>query len=174
MNSTIKMKVVMLGAFAVGKTSLVQRFVNSIFSEKYKTTLGVKIDKKTIELENQDVDLILWDLAGEDEFMKVRSSYLRGSSGAILVADGTRPETLDIAVELNHKVNREVGHIPFILLVNKSDLLNDWEIDRNHLQQLKDSGWVIVEVSALENDNVEFAFNLLTTEMNQLAQSQNA
>ena len=140
----------MLGAFAVGKTSLVQRFVNSIFSDKYKTTLGVKIDKKTIELENQDVDLILWDLAGEDEFMKVRSSYLRGSSGAILVADGTRPETLDIAVELNHKVNREVGQIPFVLLINKSDLLNDWEIDRNRLQQLKVSGWVIVEVSALE------------------------
>jgi small GTP-binding protein len=168
------MKVVMLGAFAVGKTSLVQRFVNSIFSDKYKTTLGVKIDKKTIAIENQDVDLILWDLAGEDEFMKVRSSYLRGSSGAILVADGTRPETLDIAVELNHKVNREVGHIPFILLVNKSDLQNDWEIDRNHLQQLKDSGWVIVEASALENDNVEYAFNLLTTEMYKVAQLQNA
>lgn len=174
MNSTIKMKVVMLGAFAVGKTSLVQRFVNSIFSDKYMTTLGVKIDKKTIELENQNVDLILWDLAGEDEFMKVRSSYLRGSSGAILVADGTRPETLDIAVELNHKVNREVGAIPFILLVNKSDLRNDWEIDRNHLQQLKDSGWTIVEVSALENDNVEYAFNLLTMEMNKVAQLQNA
>ena len=168
------MKVVMLGAFAVGKTSLVQRFVNSIFSDKYMTTLGVKIDKKTIELENQNVDLILWDLAGEDEFMKVRSSYLRGSSGAILVADGTRPETLDIAVELNHKVNREVGAIPFILLVNKSDLRNDWEIDRNHLQQLKDSGWTIVEVSALENDNVEYAFNLLTMEMNKVAQLQNA
>ena len=106
--------------------------------------------------------------------MKVRSSYLRGSSGAILVADGTRPETLDIAVELNHKVNREVGAIPFILLVNKSDLRNDWEIDRNHLQQLKDSGWTIVEVSALENDNVEYAFNLLTMEMNKVAQLQNA
>lgn len=167
------MKVVMLGAFAVGKTSLVQQFVNSIFSEKYKTTLGVKIDKKTIELEDQNVDLILWDLAGEDEFMKVRSSYLRGSSGAILVADGTRPETLDIAIELNHKVNREVGHIPFILLVNKSDLINDWEIDQDHLQQLKDSGWVVVEVSALENDNVEYAFNLLTTEMLKVAQLQN-
>ena len=164
----------MLGAFAVGKTSLVQRFVNSIFSEKYKTTLGVKIDKKTIAIENQDVDLILWDLAGEDEFMKVRSSYLRGSSGAILVADGTRPETLDIAIELNHKVNREVGHIPVILLVNKSDLQNEWEIDRGHLQELKDSGWLIIEVSALEDDNVEYAFNLLTTEMYKLAQLQNA
>jgi len=173
LNGTIKMKVVMLGAFAVGKTSLVQQFVNSIFSEKYKTTLGVKIDKKTIELENQNVDLILWDLAGEDEFMKVRSSYLRGSSGAILVADGTRRETLDIAVELNHKVNREVGPIPFILLVNKSDLLSDWEIDRNHLQQLKDSGWLIVEVSALENNNVEYGFRLLTTEMYKVAQLQN-
>ena len=74
-----KMKVCMLGAFAVGKTSLVQQYVNSIFSEKYQTTLGVKIDKKSLQVDGQQLELILWDLAGEDEFMEVRSSYLRGS-----------------------------------------------------------------------------------------------
>jgi len=164
----------MLGAFEVGKTSLVQRFVNSIFGEKYKTSLGVKIDKKTILVEEQDVDLILWDLAGEDEFMKVRSSYLRGSSGVVLVADGTRAETLEIAVELNNKVNKEVGYIPFILLINKSDMKSSWEVEQNRLQQLRDSGWVIVEVSALENDNVEYAFHQLATEMHHVARLQNA
>ncbi len=109
----IKKKVCMLGAFAVGKTSLVQRFVHSIFSEKYKTTLGVKIDKKSIDIDDAPVELILWDLAGEDEFMKVRNSYLRGSAGYLLVADGTRPETLGIAEQLKSRVNDEVGEIPF-------------------------------------------------------------
>ncbi len=168
------MKVCMLGAFAVGKTSLVQRFVNSMFSERYKTTLGVKIDKKQMVIDNQDIDMILWDLAGEDEFMKVRSSYLRGSSGAILVADGTRPETLETAVELNHKVNREVGYIPFLLLINKSDLKKTWLLHQERIDQLKELGWDIIDVSALDNDNVEYAFQKLAGEIYQITQLQNA
>ena len=163
----------MLGAFAVGKTSLVQRFVNSMFSEKYKTTLGVKIDKKQLIIKNKSVDMILWDLAGEDEFMKVRSSYLRGSSGAILVADGTRPETLETAVELHHKVNREVGYIPFVLLINKSDLKENWLLHQERVDQLKELGWDIVEVSALDNENVEYAFQKLAGEIYQITQLQN-
>lgn len=166
----MKMKVCMLGAFAVGKTSLVQRFVNSIFSDKYKTTLGVKIDKKTVAVENQQIDLILWDLAGEDEFMKVRNSYLRGSNGAVLVADGTRPETLDTAEQLNQRVILEVGNIPFVLLLNKSDLKSSWVFRNERIRELKESGWIVIEVSALENNNVEFAFQKLATEMYQVVQ----
>lgn len=163
----------MLGAFAVGKTSLVQRFVNSLFSEKYITTLGVKIDKKTVVVEDQSVDLILWDLAGEDEFMRVRSSYLRGSSGVILVADGTRPETLEIAVQLNQKVNHDVGFVPFVLLINKSDLKSTWLIPDEELRLLKESGWEIIEVSALENSNVEYAFQQLANQMYQVPKLKN-
>lgn len=174
MGSAMKMKVCMLGAFAVGKTSLVQRFVNSIFSEKYKTTLGVKIDKKTIIVENTEIDLILWDLAGEDEFMRVRSSYLRGSSGAILVADGTRPETLETAIELHGKVNSEVGFIPSMLLINKSDLKSGWLLQEERVLELKDSGWEVIEVSALDNSNVEHAFQQLATEMHGVARLLNA
>lgn len=167
----MKMKVCMLGAFAVGKTSLVQRFVHSIFSEKYKTTLGVKIDKKTLSVDSRQMELILWDLAGEDEFMKVRSSYLRGSNGAIFVADGTRPETIEIVSQLNQKVIREVGEIPSVLMLNKSDLKASWQLEDGQLQELKDSGWIVIETSALENNNVEFAFHKLAEEMLQLARS---
>jgi small GTP-binding protein len=85
-------KICMLGAFAVGKTSLVARFVESIFSDRYHTTVGVKIEKKTLQVSGQQWNLIVWDLAGEDEFMQIRMSYLRGSSGYLLVADGTRPD----------------------------------------------------------------------------------
>jgi len=75
----IKKKICMLGVFAVGKTSLVQRFVKSMFSEKYLTTVGVKIDKKTIEVKGKIVELMLWDLQGEDEFQKLNATYLRGA-----------------------------------------------------------------------------------------------
>jgi hypothetical protein len=155
----------MLGAFAVGKTSLVQRFVHSIFSEKYTTTLGVKIDKKSVEFEGQQVELILWDLAGEDEFLKVRTSYLRGSSGYLLVADGTRAETLDIAEQLSERVRGEIGELPFLLLINKCDLAGDWQIQPAQIERLKALGWEIIETSAMSNEHVDDAFLSLTRKM---------
>ncbi|MBT3204791.1 MAG: GTP-binding protein [Gammaproteobacteria bacterium] len=160
-----KMKVCMLGAFAVGKTSLVQQYVNSIFSEKYQTTLGVKIDKKSLQVDGQQLELILWDLAGEDEFMEVRSSYLRGSSAVILVADGTRAETLDIAIKLKNKAFRELGEIPFILLINKKDLIESWTIDQLTLKQLENDGWYILKTSAKDSENVEDAYQALAQQL---------
>jgi small GTP-binding protein len=76
----IQKKICLLGAFAVGKTSLVSRFVKSIFSDRYYTTVGVKIEKKIVRVGEQQWNLIIWDLAGEDEFMQIRMSYLRGAS----------------------------------------------------------------------------------------------
>ena len=90
----IQKKICMIGAFAVGKTSLVEQFVTSLFSEKYQTTMGVKIDKKLVHVMGCDMSMILWDLYGEDEFQKIRRSYLRGAAGYLLVADGSRGDTL--------------------------------------------------------------------------------
>ncbi len=160
-----KFKVCMLGAFAVGKTSLVQRYVHSIFSERYQTTLGVKIDKKNLQLDGRSIEFILWDLAGEDDFINVRSSYLRGSAGGVLVADGTRAETLDIVFELRDKLYHEVGEVPVILIVNKSDLSDNWTIDSQRLQALRDAGWQVIETSARDSSNVDQAFETLAGQL---------
>src|SRR6478672_13898619 len=122
----VQKKVCMLGGFSVGKTSLVKRFVESVFSESYLTTVGVKIDKKTVDLSDLTVNLILWDVAGEDDISSLRMSYLRGSSGYVLVADGTRPSTLEVAVSLRERVEADCGPLPFVLLVNKNDLQEQW------------------------------------------------
>ena len=114
----IQKKICMLGSFAVGKTSLVRRFVESIYSEVYHTTVGVKIDKKLVRHNDTVVTLMLWDLYGEDEFQKLRWSYLRGAAGYLLVADGTRRNTLEKAFALEQRVREEVGEIPFIFVVN--------------------------------------------------------
>ncbi len=161
----IQKKVGLLGAFAVGKTSLVQRYVKGIFSEKYLTTLGVKIDKKTLEVNDQNVELILWDLAGEDEFMKIRMSYLRGVSGVLLVVDGTRSETLDKAVSLREKVIAEVGNVPFALLINKADLSSEWNVDQIQIDRFAEQGWTVLETSAKTGQGIVEAFHLLTVEM---------
>lgn len=155
----------MLGAFAVGKTSLVRQYVFSIFSGSYQTTLGVKIDKKSLEVDGETVELILWDLAGEDDFMKVPGSYLRGSSGVVLVADGTRADTLETAIGLNQKILDEVGDIPVILLVNKSDVKPSWTIDQSELKVMQEKGWRIIETSAMDGDNVNQAYQELAQQL---------
>ena len=118
----LQKKVCVLGAFGVGKTSLVRRYVESIFSDAYLTTVGVKIDKKTLTVGAEPVTLILWDIAGEDDVTAIRMSYVRGAAGYFLVADGTRAETLEVASSIQTRVTAEVGSVPFLLLLNKADL----------------------------------------------------
>lgn len=154
----LQKKVCMLGASAVGKTSLVSRFVRSIFSEKYQTTVGVKIDKKTARIGDQEVTFLLWDLAGEDDFIQVRTSYLRGSAGYLLVADGVRRATLDKALELQQRVEEEIGKLPFILLINKLDLIDEWEIKESDIEKLSSAGWHVVATSAKTGVGVEETF----------------
>ncbi|MFZ4464337.1 MAG: Rab family GTPase [Bacteroidales bacterium] len=161
----IKKKIAMLGAFAVGKTSLVQRFVNSIFSEKYQTTIGVKIDQKLVRVGETDITLMLWDLYGDDDFMKMKPSYLIGSSGYLLVADGTRAETIDVALRLQAMASEATKDAPFILLINKNDLHENWEIDAETINNLMQKGWKVLITSAKDNQQVEEAFIMLSSMM---------
>ncbi|BDA70889.1 small GTP-binding protein [Rivularia sp. IAM M-261] len=161
----LQKKVCMVGSFATGKTSLIARFVHSIFSEKYQTTVGVKIDKKTVNYNDKELNLILWDLYGEDEFQKVRMSYLRGSSAYLLVVDGTRRSTLEKAFNLQVKVEETIGKVPFVLVMNKSDLSDEWEIDIDEINDLTQRGWNIVKTSAKTGRGVEEVFQTITKKM---------
>lgn len=158
----IQKKVCMVGAFATGKTSLVARFVRSIYSEVYQSTVGVKIDKKIVKLEAEEINLILWDIQGEDDFQKLRLSYLRGLSGYLLVVDGTRPATFDKALSIQQSIEQMLGQLPFILILNKSDLVEEWEIDNTNVDELSSKGWSVIKGSAKTGLGVEEAFLTLT------------
>jgi len=155
----------MLGTFAVGKTSLVRQYVFSLFDERYHTTVGVKIDKKEIRVDTKDVTLMLWDIHGEDEFQKVRLSYLRGASGYLVVADGTRPGTLDRAYALQAIAEKTVGAVPFVLLVNKADLTGEWSLDESAIEEAASAGWEVRKTSAKTGAGVEPAFEELARRM---------
>jgi small GTP-binding protein len=161
MTVTLQKKICMLGGFSVGKTSLVKRFVQSVFSETYLTTVGVKIDKKTVDLSDRIVSLILWDLAGEDDISSLRMSYLRGSAGYVLVADGTRPSTLEVALSLRQRVEADLGPLPFVLLLNKNDLREQWAIRDEEVEGLRQSGWWVQSSSARTGEGVDDAFRAL-------------
>ena len=151
----------MLGSFAVGKTSLVRRYVKSIYDDTYHTTVGVKVDKKVLKVGDTDLTLILWDLYGEDEFQKMKWTYLRGSSGYLLVADGTRRATIERALAMEQKVREEVGEIPFILVINKNDLVQEWDLDPVLESHFKAKGWTVLHSSAKTGENVDEAFHQL-------------
>lgn len=160
----IQKKICMLGSFAVGKTSLVSRFVRSIFSDKYHTTIGVKVDKKVVETPSGPLTIILWDIYGDDDFQSVRPSFLRGSAGYFLVADGTRRVTLDRIPALHKVATDSIGKAPFIILLNKSDLQSEWEIDEREEKSLAELGPVI-QTSAKTGEGVEEAFAQLTAQL---------
>jgi small GTP-binding protein len=158
-------KICMLGGFGVGKTSLVSRFVSSIFSDTYLTTVGVKIDKKKVSLDAGEMTLMLWDIYGQDELQTVRDSYLRGATGYLLVADGTRHSTLDTAVSLQKRAESVIGRVPFLLLLNKRDLDREWQVQEATLVALVERGWRVVKTSAKTGEGVEEAFTTLAREM---------
>ena len=161
----LQKKICMLGSFAVGKTSLVRRFIESIYSDVYQTTVGVKVDKKNVQTNGGDLTLVLWDIYGEDDYQKMRWTYLRGASGYLLVADGTRKATIDKAFSLEQRVREEVGVIPFVFVINKCDLSQDWEVDSALEAQLAEKNWSLLRSSAKTGEGVEEAFTLLARKM---------
>jgi small GTP-binding protein len=161
----IKKKICMIGAVAVGKTSLVRRFVHGTYSERYLTTIGVKVDKKVIEADGAEVTLQLWDLAGEDAFTQLQTAYLRGASGYFVVVDGTRPETLEKAFELHQRARVALGPVPCTFLLNKSDLEPDWGLPPESIAELGKTEGVVARTSAKSGDGVESAFVELTRRM---------
>lgn len=129
--SSISKKICLVGDFGVGKTSLIRRFVDRQFSDKYFSTVGVKISRKTVELEQVkqheklSVNLLIWDLEGSTKFKAIAPTYLQGASAAILVGDVSRQETIEhLADHLNLFLS--VNPKGFIIIaLNKSDLADE-------------------------------------------------
>ncbi len=123
---SLSKKVCLLGDFAVGKTSLVRRFVHNLFEDKYLSTIGVKVSRKVVAVPRGDgiveLTLMLWDLAGSEEFDDIRLSYLRGAAGAVAVCDLTRPETVASLREYAQTLRRVSPQAQLILAANKVDL----------------------------------------------------
>jgi hypothetical protein len=154
----------MLGDFGVGKTSLVARFVRNTFSDKYLTTVGVKVDSKLVEAGGSSVKLVIWDIAGKSALDTLNQSYLRGASGLILVVDGTREPTLRSALYLQMQANSVLNTPPAVLLVNKLDLIDKWEILPATIAELRKT-IPVFETSARTGDGVEAAFAELATRL---------
>ena len=136
-NTQIQKKVCMLGDFSVGKTSLVERFVYNRFDDRYLSTIGVKISRKSVDLgHNTEVHLLLWDLAGGEKFSGTQASYLRGATGAFVVCDLTRKETLLVVEDYAKQLHWIQPDASMIIVANKCDLVEQQEIHQSDLHKL--------------------------------------
>lgn len=158
----IQKKVCLLGATGVGKTSLVKQFVDGIFSDKYLTTIGVKVDKKVVSLETDTIQLMLWDLEGIDRYCGFQPKYLRGASAYIIVTDQTRSQSLIEGMEI-HRMARETTDVPAIMAINKSDLQVAWHWSEDELNGYGKEFVQCFTTSAKTGDQVEEMFAYLAS-----------
>jgi small GTP-binding protein len=162
----VSKKVCLLGDFAVGKTSLVRRLVYDRFDDKYISTIGVKVSRKTVAVARSggvvELAMMLWDLAGSEEFSRVRASYLRGAAGAVLVCDLTRPETLDSLRSYVDDLTVVSPGAQLILAANKYDLDAQRQLEQAEIETVAASiGAPHYLTSAKTGDAVEALFRHL-------------
>ena len=165
--SSFKLKVLLTGAAAVGKTSLVQRFIKSRFQANYKLTVGVDILTKDVEFRvGEMATLSIWDIGGQQRFEFIRSTFYKGAAGALLVFDLTREQTYTETRKWLTEIRQFAGaDIPFVLIGNYDDLLEDVGevIDRAEARTFAENeGSIYIETSAKTGDNVDDSFTELT------------
>lgn len=156
----LKKKVCMVGDFAVGKTSITQKFVNNVFSDKYLTTIGVKIDTAMVD----NTKLVVWDVAGRDSLSPINVSYLVGATGVVLVGDGTRANTVSGLIDIWQTVKSRIGDVSVVVALNKCDH-EDWDVSEHDLERFAEIGWDVFYTSAKDGRNVSELFEQLVRGM---------
>jgi small GTP-binding protein len=172
--SIVSHKVCLVGDFGVGKTSLVRRFVDGQFSDKYLSTVGVKISRKSLELDEinstniRKMQMIIWDIEGSNKFKAIAPTYFQGAKGAIIVADVTRQETLYHLSEHIEKFLSVNPHSYIVIALNKSDLIDtEYLQDLLQLYSFNDKNDVIATylTSAKTSENVNDIFQKLADKL---------
>jgi small GTP-binding protein len=161
-------KVCLIGDPGVGKTSLIRRYVMDLFDDSYLTTIGAKVTKKPVSLDipernlHVNLNLMIWDVAGQKEYRMFHEVYLKGMEGALAVTDLTRRNTVDSLKGAIGLADRTAVNIPMILLMNKCDLAEPSADDHKDVRTLASEKDIpVLATSAKTGLNVETAFNQL-------------
>ena len=159
----ILFKVLTVGDGSVGKTTLLQRYVEGLFKEDQKMTIGVNFYLKRIQLRDFDCSLQLWDFGGQDRFRFLLKKYVNGASGALLLYDLTNPVSIESAKEWIELVRIYDSNLPIILIGTKYDLVDPENIDDNasNLVLAKFDLIASIKTSSKTGKNIEYVFQLL-------------
>jgi len=158
-------KICFIGASAVGKTSLVAACSGQALCSEYQSTLGVAVSTLAIPIQERLREIVVWDIKGESEFYRIPHAYLHGMDGYVIVADGTRASTLTHALILRTRMEEIAGNTPHLLLINKLDLSDLWEIDPSRLSSAHRQVRNVHTCSARSGLSVRSAIEKLSREM---------
>ncbi|MHA1309582.1 MAG: Rab family GTPase [Candidatus Helarchaeota archaeon] len=170
-----KFKVVLLGDQGVGKTSIIDRYVNNRFKDKYQPTLGVDFLIKDIELNDAKIKLIIWDIGGEIQWRNKLNLYLNGADSAIIVFDLTRADTFKSLKFWHEKVLKIAGRIPYIFVGNKMDLEKNRNVSLSQVTTFikRKSYPLYLETSAKSGEKIQKLFLRITEEMLRFKEKKN-
>jgi small GTP-binding protein len=165
--SSFKLKIILTGAAAVGKTELVQRFIKNRFAANYKLTVGVDILTKDVEFRPGEIaTLAIWDIGGQQRFEFIRSTFFKGAAGALLVFDLTREQTYVETRKWLTEIRQFAGeNMPFVLIGNNADLIEDVGVVINPEEVRKfaeSEGSIYIETSTKTGEHVDESFTELT------------
>ncbi|XP_025993068.1 ras-related protein Rab-23 isoform X2 [Solenopsis invicta] len=160
----ISLKVVIVGNGAVGKSSMIQRFCKGTYTRDYKKTIGVDFLEREIEVDGEDVRLMLWDTAGQEEFDAITAAYYRGAHACVLAYSATDRDSFDAIPSWKLKVENECGEIPTVLVQNKIDLVDQSVIDPDEAERLgRALGCKLLRTSVKEDIGVMSVFRHLAS-----------
>ncbi len=164
----LKSKICLVGEKAVGKTSLIRRYILNMFDDQYITTIGTKVTKKEVRVFNPvrdllvDIDMTIWDIMGEKGFRELlKDAYFYGANGILAVADITRRKTLDDLDDWIDGVEQVAGRVPVLIAVNKVDLTTTQFGEKDVEQVARAFDCEFVMTSAKTGHNVEETFRRL-------------
>jgi Ras-related protein Rab-1A len=152
-------KIIVIGDPAVGKTSLILRFTDNAFRQTYLPTIGTNLSDKVLTIENENIELVFWDIAGQSKFNKARKNFYKGAQGMIIVFDLTNRETFNNVKAWHDDATSVLGSVPCHVIGNKLDMSDQRSVDDEEISNLaRELSCDVVLTSALTGDHVDESF----------------
>ena len=162
----IEIKLILLGDISVGKSSILGRYIDNSFTEDYQCTLQVETKSKIIDIDlNTSVKMNIWDTVGQEKFRHLTKQYFRNCHGAIIVFDLTRKDSFDGVQKWIEELEDYSSNIPILIVGNKSDLINEREVNEDVIENFVKNKYLYYDVSAKNGSNVSLAFDKIRSEM---------
>jgi Ras-related protein Rab-11A len=162
----IEIKLILLGDISVGKSSILGRYIDNSFTENYQCTLQVETKSKVIDIDlNTSVKMNIWDTVGQEKYRNLTRQYFRNCHGAIIVFDLTRKDSFDGVQKWIEELEDYSSNIPILIVGNKSDLINEREVNEDVIENFVKNKYLYYDVSAKNGSNVSLAFDKIRSEI---------
>ena len=162
-------KIILIGSSSVGKSSILQRYIQKVFNESYSCTIGVDFFMKSLDIGDKSIKMQLWDTAGTEKFRSITTGYYRGANAAFIVFDLTSKQSFECLnewIENYYKFSDPNSEKNVVLIGNKCDLVDRREITQEEIDKfIKDNNIMYYETSAKTGQNIDECFYFIAEKL---------